>query len=116
MPQMGGTDYAVLQDKLAKVIATKSQAQWCEIMDATDVCFAPILNMDEAPKHHHNAARQTFVEIDGLVQPAPAPRFSATPGAIQGPSPTFGQHNREALSDWGFSGAEIDALAAAGAI
>ena len=53
-------------------------------MDGTDVCFAPVLDLDEAPKHPHNAARQTFVDVDGVVQPAPAPRFSATPGAIQG--------------------------------
>jgi alpha-methylacyl-CoA racemase len=99
-----------LHDKLAAVIARKTQAQWCEIMEATDVCFAPVLDLDEAPKHPHNAARQTFVEVAGVTQPAPAPRFSATPGAIQGPPPTVGAHDREALADWGFSPGEIDAL------
>lgn len=105
-----------LREKLAHVIAQKSQAEWCEIMDATDVCFAPVLDLDEAPKHPHNAARKTFVELGGVVQPAPAPRFSATPGAIQGPPPAIGAHDREALSDWGFSAAQIDELKVAGAL
>lgn len=105
-----------LRDKLAHVIAQKTQAEWCEIMDATDVCFAPVLDLDAAPKHPHNVARQTFVELGGVVQPAPAPRFSATPGEIQGPPPAIGAHDREALSDWGFSAAAIDELKAAGAL
>jgi alpha-methylacyl-CoA racemase len=105
-----------LREKLAHVIAQKTQAEWCEIMDATDVCFAPVLDLDAAPKHPHNVARQTFVELGGVVQPAPAPRFSATPGEIQGPPPAIGAHDREALSDWGFSAAAIDELKAAGAL
>ena len=105
-----------LRQKLAHVIAQKTQAEWTEIMGGTDVCFAPILDLDEAPKHPHNAARQTFVDIGGVVQPAPAPRFSATPGAIQGPPPAIGAHDREALTDWGFSEAEIGALQTAGAL
>lgn len=98
------------------MIAQKSQAEWCEIMDATDVCFAPVLDLDEAPRHPHNVARETFVELGGVVQPAPAPRFSATPGAIQGPPPAIGAHDREALGDWGFSAAQIEDLKAAGAL
>jgi alpha-methylacyl-CoA racemase len=105
-----------LREKLAAVIARKSQAEWCEIMDATDVCFAPVLDLEEAPKHAHNVARKTFVEMDGVVQPAPAPRFSATPGAIQGPPPAVGAHDREALGDWGFSDDQIEALKASGAL
>ncbi|MBU1377938.1 MAG: CoA transferase [Alphaproteobacteria bacterium] len=105
-----------LRQKLAHVIAQKTQAEWTAIMGGTDVCFAPVLDLDEAPKHPHNAARQTFVELGGVVQPAPAPRFSATPGAIQGPPPAIGAHDREALSDWGFSDAEIGALQTAGAL
>lgn len=114
--QMNRGEWDNLRAKLAEVIATKTQAQWCEIMDGTDVCFAPVLDLDEAPKHKHNVARQTFVELGGVVQPAPAPRFSATPGAIQGPPPAIGAHDVEALSDWGFSGADIDALKSAGAL
>lgn len=105
-----------LREKLAHVIAQKSQTEWCEIMDATDVCFAPVLDLDEAPRHPHNVARETFLELGGVVQPAPAPRFSVTPGAVQGPPPAIGAHDREALGDWGFSAAEIDGLKASGAL
>jgi alpha-methylacyl-CoA racemase len=105
-----------LRQKLANVIAQKTRDEWTEIMGGTDVCFAPILDLDEAPKHPHNAARQTFVEVAGVMQPAPAPRFSATPGAIQGPPPAIGAHDQEALSDWGFSDSDIGALKTAGAL
>ncbi len=104
-----------LRGKLATVIATKTQAEWTQIMGGTDVCFAPVLDLDEAPKHPHNAARGTFVEVAGVTQPAPAPRFSVTPGKIQGPPPAVGAHNQEALADWGFSSAEIEKLASVGA-
>jgi len=105
-----------LRQKLANVIAQKTRDEWTEIMGGTDVCFAPILDLDEAPKHPHNAARKTFVEVAGVMQPAPAPRFSATPGAIQGPPPAIGAHDQEALSDWGFSDSDIGALKTAGAL
>jgi alpha-methylacyl-CoA racemase len=116
LAQMKRESWDGLREKLAAVIAAKSQAEWCEIMDATDVCFAPVLDLEEAPKHPHNVARKTFVELDGVVQPAPAPRFSETPGAIQGPAPAVGAHDREALGDWGFSGDQIAALKASGAL
>jgi len=105
-----------LKAKLAEVIKTKSRAEWCAIMDATDVCFAPVLDLTETAAHPHNAARQTFVEIEGVVQPAPAPRFSATPGAIQFVSPPVGAHNEEAFADWGFSPGDIEALKTASAL
>jgi alpha-methylacyl-CoA racemase len=108
--------WPALREKLATVIATKTRDEWTAIMGGTDVCFAPVLDLDEAPGHPHNAARQTFVEVGGVTQPAPAPRFSATPGAIQGPPPKIGAHDQAALSDWGFSQGEIDALARAGAL
>ncbi len=82
--QMDRTAWPELRRKLQAVIATKTQGEWCEIMDATDVCFAPVLDLDEAPKHPHNAARKTFVEVAGVTQPAPAPRFSATHGGDPG--------------------------------
>ncbi len=109
--QMDRARWPELGKRLAKVIAGKTQAQWCEIMQGSDVCFAPILTLDEAPQFAHNAARGSFVEVEGVVQPAPAPRFSATPGAIAGPPPAIGGHNAEALSDWGFSASDIDKLA-----
>src|SRR3546814_2392807 len=67
-----------LKDRLATLFATKTRDEWCAIMEMTDVCFAPILSLEEAPKHPHNVERQTFVEVGGAVQPAPAPRYSAT--------------------------------------
>ena len=105
-----------LREKLAAVFLTKTRDEWDAIMGGTDVCFGPVLDLDEAPKHPHNVDRQTFVEVAGVVQPAPAPRFSATPGAIQGPPPAIGAHDVEALSDWGFAKADIEALQASGAL
>ena len=115
-PQMDRGAWPDLKAKLAAVIATKTQSEWCALMEATDVCFAPVLDLDEAPKHAHNVARQTFVELAGVTQPAPAPRFSKTPGAIQGPPPAIGAHDQEALLDWGFSEADVMALKANGAL
>jgi alpha-methylacyl-CoA racemase len=105
-----------LRERLAEVIARKSRDEWCAIMDGTDVCFAPVLDLDEAPRHPHNQARATFVEMDGVMQPAPAPRFSRTPGAIAGPPPGIGAHTRSALESWGLAADKIDRLLAAEAI
>jgi alpha-methylacyl-CoA racemase len=85
-------------------------------MEGTDVCFAPVLTMREAAGHPHNHARQTFVEIQGVTQPAPAPRFSRTPGAIAGPPAVPGAHTEEALAAWGFGDDEIAKLRSSGAI
>jgi alpha-methylacyl-CoA racemase len=85
-------------------------------MEGSDVCFAPVLSMQEAPQHPHNRQRGTFVEVDGVVQPAPAPRFSRTPSAIQRPPAQPGEHTEEALKDWGFSAAEVERLRGCGAI
>ena len=114
--QMNRDEWPELGAKLAAVIRTKTCDEWCALMDATDVCFAPVLTLDEAPSHPHNVARQTFVEIEGVPQPAPAPRFSGTPGAIQSSPPAIGAHNETALKDWGFSAADIAGLQAAGAL
>lgn len=114
--QMDRGAWPDLKAKLAAVIATKTQSEWCALMEATDVCFAPVLDLDEAPKHAHNVTRQTFVELAGVTQPAPAPRFSKTPGAIQGPPPAIGAHDQEALRDWGFSEADVSVLKANGAL
>ena len=114
--QMDRGAWPDLKAKLAAVIATKTRDEWSALMEATDVCFAPVLDLDEAPRHAHNVARQTFVEVAGVTQPAPAPRFSKTPGAIQGPPPAIGAHDQEALRDWGFSESDLAALKANGAI
>jgi alpha-methylacyl-CoA racemase len=105
-----------LKQKLEVVFKTKTRDQWCEIMEGTDICFAPVLNMEEAYHHPHNQARETIVEKFGVKQPNVAPRFSGTPSEIQGPVPGVGEHNDQALSDWGFSGDEIEALKSAEAI
>jgi alpha-methylacyl-CoA racemase len=99
--QMNRAEWPALKAKVAAAIATKTRDEWCAIMDATDVCFAPVLSLAEAPSNPHNAARKTFVEVAGVTQPAPAPRFSATPGAIQGPPPAIGAHTAEVLAEWG---------------
>ena len=85
-------------------------------LEGTDVCFAPVLDMNEAPNHPHNKARDAFVEEFGVVQPAPAPRFDRTPGAIQSPPPQPGEHTSGALADWGFSADDIDGLKKSGAV
>jgi len=114
--QMDRSAWPDLKAKLADVIKQKTQDQWCEIMDATDICFAPVLTLEDAPRHSHNVARETFVTVEGVVQPAPAPRFSATPGRIQGPPPKIGADNDTALGDWGFSSDAIAGLKESGAL
>jgi alpha-methylacyl-CoA racemase len=109
--QMNRADWPAMKEKLAAVFKTKTRDEWCEIMDATDVCFGPVLGLDEAPRHPHNAARKTFIEVDGVTQPAPAPRFSATPGAVQRPPPAVGAHNAEVVADWGLAG-ELEKVSA----
>jgi len=105
-----------LKVKLAEVFKTKTRDEWCKLMEGTDVCFAPVLSLAEAPEHPHNVQRGTFVEREGVVQPAPAPRFSATPPEIQRPPAHAGQHTDEVLRDWGLDADRIAELRAAGAI
>jgi alpha-methylacyl-CoA racemase len=81
--QMDRDGWPALKQKLVEVFKTKSRDEWCKIMEGTDICFAPILTMQEAPHHPHMAARETFVTRHGVTQPAPAPRFSRTPSAIR---------------------------------
>jgi len=114
--QMDRTNWPKMKERMAEIFKTKTRDEWCKIMEGSDVCFAPVLSMDEAPKHPHNVHRGTFVEQDGVVQPGPAPRFSRTPGKIQGPPASPGQHTNEALRDWGFSAGDLDKLTAQGAI
>ena len=99
--QMDRAGWPQLKDQLAALFKTRTRDEWCALLDGTDVCFAPVLTMSEAVVHPHNAARQTFVEVGGRIQPAPAPRFSRTPAAIGLPPAHPGQHSREVLVDWG---------------
>lgn len=101
--QMDRSKWPELKKKVMAVIKTKTQAEWNEIMEGTDICYAPVLSMADAPSYKHNVDRGTFVEIEGVVQPAPAPRFSETPGAIQGRPPGLGEHTEAIIKDWGVS-------------
>ncbi|GGB53605.1 alpha-methylacyl-CoA racemase [Tistrella bauzanensis] len=114
-PQNDKAQWPALKVKLAEVIRTRTRDEWCAIMEGTDVCFAPVLSMFEAPEHPHNRARGTFIEIDGVVQPGPAPRFSRTMPDQPTPPPAPGTHTDQGLADWGFSADEIAALKAVGA-
>jgi alpha-methylacyl-CoA racemase len=104
-----------MRKRLEDLFRRKTRDEWCAILEGTDVCFAPVLTLGEAPSHPHNKARGAFVELDGVVQPAPAPRFSATPLELRSGPPAVGADTGEALADWGFSGTEIAALLEAGA-
>lgn len=112
--QMDRNAWPALKEKIAAAIRTKTRDEWDAILLGSDVCYAPVLSLAEAPKHPHNVARKTFVEMDGITQPAPAPRFSRTAPEIQGPAQ--GADSKAALAAWDFSGADIAALEKAGAI
>lgn len=114
--QLDEAAWPAKREKLNQLFKTRTRQQWCDIMEGTDVCFAPVLDLKEAPVHPHNIDRKTFVELDGVVQPAPAPRFSRTQGEIQGPAAMAGEHTREVLSAWNFSDQEIGELQASGVI
>lgn len=105
-----------MKERLKALFLTRTRDEWCKIMEGTDICFAPVLSMDEAPQHPHNRHRGTFVVQDGVTQPAPAPRFSRTPSAIQCPPAAPGEHTEVALREWGFSSTELDKLRECGAI
>ncbi len=108
--------WPALRSQLTETFKTRTRAQWCEILEGAEACFAPVLSPWEAPDHPHNVTRGTFTEVAGLVQPSPAPRFGRTPADIAGPAPHAGQHTDEVLSEWGLSPEEIAALRAAGDI
>jgi alpha-methylacyl-CoA racemase len=100
-PQMERESWPAMQQALREIFATRTRQQWCELLENTDACFAPVLSLSEAPAHPHNRARGTFVELAGVIQPAPAPRFSATPSSIQWPPAPVNRGARQALKDWG---------------
>jgi alpha-methylacyl-CoA racemase len=112
--QMDRAAWPTLKAKVADAIRTKTRDEWDAIMLGTDICYAPVLSLAEAPAHPHNRARETFIEIDGVVQPAPAPRFSRTVPKVQGGPQS--SDARIVLGTWGFSRAEIEALETAGAV
>lgn len=105
-----------LRARFTALFASKTRDEWCALLEGTDVCFAPVLPMSEAAQHPHIRARGTIVEHDGILQPAPAPRFSRTPGEIGRPPSTPGEHTDEILREAGFSASEIAELRDAGAV
>lgn len=114
--QMDPAQWPALKVRLREVFATKTRAQWCELMEATDVCFAPVLRMNEAAQHPHNVERKTFIDVAGITQPAPAPRFSRTTASVDVLPAHAGQHTRSVLTDWGIATERIDSLEGSGAI
>ncbi|HZJ26699.1 MAG TPA: CaiB/BaiF CoA-transferase family protein [Acidimicrobiia bacterium] len=114
--QMDTTTWPEMCERFTALFKTKTRDEWCEILEHTDVCFAPVLTMDDAIHHPHIRARGTIVNEYGLDQPAPAPRFSRTPGAIQRPPAWPGEHTDQVLGEWGFAADEITALRDAGAV
>ena len=112
--QMDRKAWPDLKKKIEAVIKTKTRDEWDKLMLGSDVCYAPVLSLAEAPKHAHNQARQTFIEIDGVVQPAPAPRFSRTVPEVQ--AALARTDSQSALNAWGFSAGDIEALTKAGAV
>jgi len=108
--QMDRSHWEEQRARFSAVFKTRTRDAWCELLEGTDVCFAPVLSLTEAHEHAHLRARGTFVEVAGARQPAPAPRFSRTPCRISAPPPHAGQHTDEALADWGIPAAEITRL------
>jgi alpha-methylacyl-CoA racemase len=114
--QLDRDGWPVLRERLAGLFRTRTRDQWCELLAGTDACVAPVLGLGEAPAHPHNRARGTFIEVGGVTQPAPAPRFSRTPPGPPSPPAPPGAHTDQALADWGVDPGELARLRAAGAI
>jgi alpha-methylacyl-CoA racemase len=108
--------WPALKERLAAIFKTKTRDEWSELMEGTDVCFAPVLSIPEAVEHPHNVDRHTFVEVAGIRQPGPAPRFSRTKPEISSPPPHAGQHTDKILAAFGFDADRVAKLRGAGAI
>ena len=114
--QMDRSQWQGLKARMRDVFKQRTRDEWCEIMEGSDVCFAPVLSMGEAPEHDHLKQRGTFQEFEGVVQPSPAPRFSRTAPEISRSAAAAGEHTDEALADWGFAPSDIEKLREQGAI
>ncbi len=114
--QMSRDGWPEKKKAVKEIILTKTREEWCQIMEGTDVCFAPVLNMEEAPNHPHNKARQTFIELEGATQPAPAPRFSRTNPEVQSPPSLVGEHTDEILQSLNLGADEIEKLKTSGSV
>jgi len=98
--QFDQSNWPNMKNKITAVFLTKTRDEWCEIMEGTDICFAPVLDLLEAQEHHHNVARQTYINVDGMIQPAPAPRFDRTDSEVQFGSRAAGEDTEEVLRNW----------------
>ena len=114
--QMSRDDWPEKKKAVKEIILTKTREEWCQIMEGTDVCFAPVLSMEEAPNHPHNKARQTFIELEGATQPAPAPRFSRTNPEVQSSPSLVGEHTDEILQSLNLGADEIEKLKTSGSV
>jgi alpha-methylacyl-CoA racemase len=114
-PQMDRSHWPETKQRLAERFRTRTRDEWCALLEGTDACFAPVLSMDEAPHHPHNRARNLFVDLDGVSQPAPAPRFSDTPlSSPTPPEPAGGADLRAVLAEWGVGATEVEVAQASG--
>lgn len=95
------SQWQILKDKLTEVFKSKTRDEWCEIMEGTDVCFAPVLDFIEAQQHPHMVDRKAYIDVEGMTQPAPAPRFSRTPSEVNRGAPAPGQDQDEVMNSWG---------------
>lgn len=114
-PQLDRDQWPAMRQRLEALFRQKTRDEWCEILEGTDVCFAPVLTLGEAPAHPHNKARDAFIEIDGVVQPGPAPRFNGTPLEIRMAPPEPGANTADTLAEWGFSKQDVATLLESGA-
>ncbi|MGD8752193.1 MAG: CoA transferase, partial [Anaerolineales bacterium] len=108
--QMDRTNWPVLKDRFTDVFKTKTRGEWCKILEVSDVCFAPVLSMSEAPDHPQLKAQGTFTEVAGITQPRPAPLYSRTSPERPRPPCVPGEHSEEVLKELGFSDEEISRL------
>ncbi len=114
--QHDAAQWPALKIRFQEVFRTKTREEWCEVFAESNGCFAPVLSLNEAPQHPHNRARNTFVEVDGVTQPGPAPRFSRTPSQVQQPPSDAGGDNNLSLLDWGLTEADIATLCSTGVL
>ena len=107
---MNQASWSEKKQELEFVFRTKTQKEWCGLMEGTDVCFAPVIDFLEAQQHPHNVSRESYIEVDGMIQPRPAPRFTRTQPAVQFGARSAGEDTEEVLRRWGFDKDKIASL------